>query len=138
VIGLSSAVWAVRRAVASRRPPGTMHVLFCKTDHFEPVAARRSTTARERARMRTWLTEYPRLTARHWDSDGVPPQHTWFYPAEAYQAEYLDQLNRLVAQGLGEIELHLHHGNDTSASLRAKLEEGVARFNEHGARGSPR
>jgi hypothetical protein len=97
------------------------------------VAARRSTPARERARMRTWLEAYPRLCARHWDSDGVPPQHTFFYPAEAYRAEYLDQINALVAQGLGEIELHLHHGHDTSASLRAKLEEGVEKFNQHGA-----
>lgn len=131
--GFSGAIWALRRAVATGRPPGTTHVLFCKTDHFEPVAARRSTAARERARMRTWLAEYPRLAARHWDSDGVPPQHTWFYPAEAYRAEYLDQLNVLVGQGLGEIELHLHHGHDTSASLRAKLEEGIDRFNAHGA-----
>lgn len=121
------------RSALGRRPRGLVHVLFCKTDHFEPVAARRSTLARERARMRTWLEAYPRLAARHWDSDGVAPQHTWFYPAEAYRAEYLDQLSRLVAAGLGEIELHLHHGHDTSASLRARLEQGIAQFNTHGA-----
>lgn len=130
---------ALRRAVEAararlgRRPGALVHVLFCKTDHFEPVAARRSSVARERARMRTWLSEYPRLSARHWDSDGVAPQHTWFYPAEAYRAEYVDQLSQLVAQGLGEIELHLHHGGDTSASLRARLEQGIERFNAHGA-----
>ena len=130
---LGSALFAARRRLGSRRPPGVTHVLFCKTDHFEPVAARRSSVARERARMRTWLEQYPRLAAQHWDSDGVPPQHTWFYPAEAYRAEYLDQLSGMVARGLGEIELHLHHGFDTSATLRAKIEEGLARFAEHGA-----
>ena len=127
------AFFAARRALGHRRPAGLVHVLFCKTDHFEPVAARRSTVARERARMCTWLEEYPRLAARHWDSDGVPPQHTWFYPAEAYRAEYLDQIATMVAKGLGEIELHLHHGHDDSASLRAKLEDGLDKFNRHGA-----
>jgi hypothetical protein len=127
------ALYAVRRALAQRRPRGVIHVLFCKTDHFEPVAASHSTVARERARMRTWLEQYPRLAGRHWDSEGVPPQHSWFYPAENYRREYLDQLDELVARGLGEIELHLHHGHDTSASLRTRLEEGIARFNAHGA-----
>ena len=130
---VSRLLLAVRRALGRGAPSGLVHVLFCKTDHFEPVAARRSTVARERSRMRTWLEGYPRLAARHWDSDGVPPQHTWFYPAENYRAEYLDQLSGLVGQGLGEIELHLHHGHDTSASLRARLAEGIARFNAHGA-----
>lgn len=130
--GVTTLAWSLRRAL-SRPRSTTRHVLFCKTDHFEPVAARRSAVARERARMRTWLTEYPRLAGRHWDSDGVPPQHTWFYPAEAYRAEYLDQLNDLVARGLGEIELHLHHGHDTSASLRAKIDAGLDAFNRHGA-----
>jgi hypothetical protein len=130
---LARMAFAARRALTGRQPAGVLHVLFCKTDHFEPVAARRSTAARERARMRTWLTEYPRLAQRHWDSDGVPPQHTFFYPAEAYRPEYLDQINELVAQGLGEIELHLHHGHDTSASLRAKIERGLDDFNRHGA-----
>src|SRR5262245_1389814 len=83
--------------------------------------------------MQTWLEAYPALARRHWDSDGVPPQHTWFYPGEAYRAEYLDRLSDLCQQGLGEIELHLHHGHDTSASLRRHLEAAVANFNSHGA-----
>ena len=54
--------------------------------------------------MRDWLERYPVLAARHKDSDGRPPQHTWFYPAEAYDPEYLDDLARLCHQRLGEIE----------------------------------
>lgn len=34
---------------------------------------------------------------------------------------------------MGEIELHLHHGNDTPATLRKRLEEGIDNFNRHGA-----
>ena len=55
------------------------HILFCMVDHFEPVS-QGSTQEEERARMRTWLEQYPRLAARHRDSKGRPPQHTWFYP----------------------------------------------------------
>jgi hypothetical protein len=109
------------------------HVIFCLVDHFEPIACGRSAPERERRRMRAWMEGYPRLAARHWDSNGIPPQHTWFYPAEDYRPEYLENLSRLCEQGLGEIELHLHHGPDTSASLRKRLEDALENFNRHGA-----
>jgi hypothetical protein len=73
------------------------------------------------------------LARRHWDSDGIAPQHTWFYPAEDYRAEYLDALQGLCARGLGEIELHLHHGHDTSDVLRARIYEALENFARHGA-----
>jgi len=122
--------WEKRRARPRTNPT---HILFCLVDHFEPVACGRSTLERERQRMRVWTEGYPKLAAAHWDSDGIPPQHTWFYPIEDYRSEYLDDLSRLCGQGLGEIELHLHHGHDTSASLRQRLEEGVQNLNRHGA-----
>jgi hypothetical protein len=122
----------VRRMVAA--PAGRpLHVLFCVVDHFEPVADAGSTVERERARMRAWMEGYPRLAARHRDSDGVAPQHTWFYPAENYRAEYLEALSRLCGQGLGEIELHLHHGHDDTASLRERLVRALSEFGRHGA-----
>jgi hypothetical protein len=114
-------------------PSGSpVHVLFCVVDHFEPVSEG-STVEQERERMRDWLTRYPALAQRHKDSDGRPPQHTWFYPGENYRAEYLDNLLELCQQGLGEIELHLHHGHDTSDSLRAKFQLAITNFNKHGA-----
>jgi len=67
------------------------------------------------------------------DSDGRPPQHTWFYPGENYEPEYLDGLVRLCQQGLGEIELHLHHGYDTGETLRGKIRKALADFAKHGA-----
>jgi len=110
----------------------TTHILFCVVDHFEPVAEG-STIEQERERMRDWLTRYPALARRHRDSDGRPPQHTWFYPGENYRAEYLDNLLQLCQQGLGEIELHLHHGHDTGESLRGKIQHAISAFNKHGA-----
>lgn len=122
--------WEKRRARPRTNPT---HILFGLVDHFEPVACGRSTVERERQRMRMWMESYPKLAAAHSDSDGIPPQHTWFYPIEDYRPEYLEDLSRLCAQGLGEIELHLHHGNDSPASLQGRLEEGVQNFNQHGA-----
>jgi hypothetical protein len=55
------------------------------------------------------------------DADGVKPQHTFFYPEEEYRPEHLDALARLCSAGYGEIEVHLHHDNDTDAGLREKL-----------------
>ena len=83
--------------------------------------------------MRTWTALYPALARRHHDSDGLPVQHTWFYPGEAYRAEYLDGLSDMCRSGLGEIELHLHHGHDTPASLRGRLADALENFNRHGA-----
>jgi len=110
----------------------TIHILFCIVDHFEPITDG-STVEQERSRMQDWLERYPELAGRHRDSDGKPPQHTWFYPGENYRPEYLDNLVSLCRMGLGEIELHLHHGNDTTVSLREKINTAISNFSKHGA-----
>ena len=115
-----------------RPPTGQVtHVLFCFVDHFEPLAG--PTKEAERERMRAWIEGYPRLASAHKDSTGRPPQHTWFYPGEAYDEECLEGLNQLVRRGYGEIELHLHHHYDIPERLRAKLETALINFSRHGA-----
>lgn len=120
------------RAKEAAMKVGVTHILFCMVDHFEPIS-QGSTKKEERARMQTWLELYPRLAANHRDSTGRPPQHTWFYPIENYCAEYLDGLVDLCQQGLGEIEVHLHHGHDTSEALKDKFVRGLKDFSRHGA-----
>ena len=61
---------------------------------------------------------YPALFARFKDSDGRPPQHTFFFPAEEYEPEYLDALADLCGRGFGEVDIHLHHDKDTADGLR--------------------
>ena len=123
-----------RSLSGSRRPQRhePQDIIFCVVDHFEPIAAG-STREQEQAVMRDWLRRYPALAARHRDSDGRPPQHTWFYPAENYNEEYLTDLAHLCRQGLGEIELHLHHGYDTAETLRVKIKQALSDFARHGA-----
>jgi hypothetical protein len=118
-----------RREALARAP---IHVLFCMVDHFEPISAG-STSEIERARMQDWLVRYPALAKRHHDSHDRPVQHSWFYPGEAYHPEYLNNLVELCQQGIGEIELHLHHGHDTEASLRKKINDAMILFGKHGA-----
>lgn len=120
-----------RRPAASSGGP--VHVMFCFVDHFEPQW-RRPDYATEVARVERWCREYRALAARHRDADGCAPKHTFFYPEEEYRPEHLDALAALCAEGLGEIEVHLHHDGDTSAGLREKLERFTRTLRErHGA-----
>ena len=108
-----------------------IHIMFCLVDHFEPLSG--PTSEAEGNRLRIWLEEYPKLASRHKDSDGKPPQHSWFYPGEVYDAGCLETLTELARAGYGEVELHLHHAFDTPERLRGRLETAVTNFVRHGA-----
>lgn len=111
-----------------RRPrvrKGPVHVLFCFVDHFEPGWGRPSYEV-EVKRVKAWRERYAALAAKHRDADGRPPVHSFFYPEEEYRPEHLDQLVELCRLGCGEIEVHLHHDNDTAEGLREKIERFVA------------
>jgi hypothetical protein len=99
---------------------GPVHVLLCIADHFEPqngnVAA-----AVARERVKVWAESYPRLFERFGDSDGQPPRHTFFYPAEQYDSYEMEGLEGLCRRGFGEVEVHLHHHNDTAERLTETL-----------------
>jgi hypothetical protein len=127
------AYYARRRKLAALKPhPGRpVHVLFCLVDHFEPLSG--PSREAERERMRLWLERYPRLADAHRDSDGRPPQHSWFYPGEVYDEEVLEELSQLAGAGYGEIELHYHHKYDTPERLTAKFATAVRQFGRHGA-----
>jgi hypothetical protein len=114
------------RSAASRwrRPgaAGTVDVLFCVADHYEPDFGGVS-LEQEARRVRRWIDGFPKLAAGLSDADGRPPQHTFFFPAEVYRAAHLDALADLCQDGYGEVEVHLHHGHDTSANVRRVLSE---------------
>ena len=79
-------------AVTGELSPGQpVHVLLCLADHYEPKLGRPSASVADE-RVRSWVENYPRLFARFRDSDGRPPRHTFFYPPEEYEPEYLDAL----------------------------------------------
>ena len=112
----------LRRDWLAEAPAGvTRHLMFCFVDHYEPMW-QRPTPEVERQRVARWRKQYPELCAGHQDADGRPPVHTFFFPEEEYRKEHLDALVELCRQGLGEIEIHLHHDHDTEAGLREKLQ----------------
>ena len=118
--------WA-RSADAARAAAGSgpIHVMFLTVDHYEPHA--------DTALVRRWAQAYTLLAAGHHDSEGLPPRHTWFYPAEQFRGDQMAILSDMCRAGCGEVELHLHHGYDTSESLRAKLRRAERDFGTAGA-----
>lgn len=114
------------------RVRGPRHVLFCFVDHFEPQW-RRPPFATAMQRVETWAQRYPALARAHRDADGYHPSHTFFFPEEEYHPAYLDALTGICRQGLGEIEIHLHHDHDTADGFRAKLERFKEILDEHDA-----
>jgi hypothetical protein len=113
---------AYLRGLLTGRPSvsGPVHVMVCVADHFEP-AWNNASPERQRHRVRKWERRLPELARKHRDADGKPFQYTFFFPAEEYRPEHLDALARLCRAGYGDVEVHLHHDNDTSENLRATL-----------------
>ena len=112
---------------------GPVHIMFCFVDHFEPNWGRVDLPT-QRKRVDRWCSEYRALADKHRDADGRRPQHSFFYPEEEYVEEHLDKLATLCEDGYGEIEIHLHHDNDTPDNFCATID----RFNKllhekHGA-----
>jgi hypothetical protein len=108
---------------SKRRPPRKdepVHALICVADHFELRHGGISSEV-ARARLARWLEDYPRLFGPLRDSDGRPPRHTFFYPVEQYNPNEVQGLGQLCRAGFAEIEVHLHHDNDTADSLRQQL-----------------
>lgn len=111
------------RSVARRPrvPEQTRHLFFCLCDHFEPFRDGRD-VEEARALAKSWIDAYPASVEPFRDREGHPPRHTFFYPQEDYDPEILDRLAELCRRGYGEVEVHLHHRNDTADGLRTKLE----------------
>jgi hypothetical protein len=122
-----------RAVVAGWRPiPNPTHVFVCVADHFEPDWQSASTATQDE-RVSQWVNDYGRSVEAFSDSRGRPPQHTFFCPIECYRAELTERLTQLVRSGYGDIEVHLHHDNDSAERLRALLSLSVEQLHSrHG------
>jgi len=108
--------------------------MFSCVDHYEPDW-NGADPSLQMDRVRKWIEEYPKLADKHQDADGMCPRHTFFYPAECYTKEHLDLLTGLCKKGYGEVEIHLHHDNDTEETLKEKLLQAKNDFLKHGLLG---
>lgn len=131
LFNLSIAARAARSRSHPRRVEGTTHVFLCVVDHFEPQVGR---PGREKARerMEDWLQRYPKIARGHRDCEGRPAVHSFFYPWDEFDPWELERLGELCAEGAGEVDLHLHHRDDTEATLREKLQEAILTYDAAG------
>jgi hypothetical protein len=117
----------------SALPTGHKHLMFCFVDHFEPRWGKADDTL-ALERVQRWVTKYPAMADQFRDADGVKPTHSFFYPEEEYEKRLFDPITELCAKGYGEVEIHLHHDNDTEAGLCEKINRFKATLhNDHRA-----
>jgi hypothetical protein len=91
------------------------------TDHFEPLAGNPSHET-ALARVAFWGDRWPVVAAAApRDSAGKPPCFTFFYPQEDYRYEIVAPLAELSRSGVADVEVHIHHSNDTAASFTEKI-----------------
>jgi len=109
-----------------------MHIYLCICDHFEPYWMNTS-TKKAMKRINRWINQYPQIADKYRDSDGIPLKYSFFYPQEEYRYDDLKAMEELYYAGFGEIEIHLHHNNDTPDNLRNTLSDYKKRLHEkHG------
>ncbi len=119
-------VQAKSRLLADLKP--NKNLIFVIANHFEPAwkdggAYNIDTQLR---RVDKWHKMARETGEAVRDADGTKFRHTNFYPGEQYERRMLDKLAEMQREGLGEVEIHLHHGveaPDTSENLRRALLE---------------
>ncbi len=122
---------ALDRAAAHRQRHGQLtHILFLVCDHYEPRHGATEPDQPSR-RVATWHREYAGMQAELRTRYGKSPVHSFFYPPH-HGYEHLPRLAEMAYDGLGEVELHYHHRDDTPDSLRRALNESIAAYNAHG------
>jgi hypothetical protein len=114
------------RAMFGESAKGPKHLIFTVANHFEP--SWKADGFQDLDGQLRRLDEYHRMARETGeavrDADGTKFRHTNFYPAEQYYPEILDKMAEMQAEGLGEVEVHLHHGveqPDTAKNLRSVL-----------------
>lgn len=102
------------------------HIIITVANHFEPGWSVNGVL--DHKSQMTRLKAYHKIASETGkavrDVDGTKFRHTNFYPAEQYHPEILDIMSEMQAEGLGEVEVHLHHGverPDTAGNLRETL-----------------
>jgi hypothetical protein len=118
------------------KPKDAIHIMFCFVDHFEP-GNRDATPELQESRVDAWVNRYPELASKHRDSDGVCPQHTFFFPPHYDTHDHLEKIVNLCSRGFGEVEMHLHHDRhgpwpDDEISLKRKILDCIDAYSRYG------
>jgi len=107
----------------------TRHLIVVVANHFEPSWRADNSFCdleTQKRRVESWVKEARAAGLALKDHDGTPFRHTYFYPAEQYHRSLVEMIADLEADGLGAVEIHLHHGverPDTADQTRRALVE---------------
>ena len=112
-------LWLIKRKKKQKNSE-PLQVLFTLCDHYEPYWNKVNATEASQ-RVRNWVEHYQPIAAQHTDCLGNHPRHCFFYPEEEYKRELMDMVAEICRNGFGEVEIHLHHDNDTAENLRHTL-----------------
>lgn len=127
---LGGYLWTKRTRCETDRP---IDLCFAFIDHFEPDW-NLAPVERQLERVDRWETAYAQAIEGHTDSDGHPPQHTWFCPVALTSREAMSRVATWPGCGWGEIEYHLHHAPDMSEEeIRSQIMEDVEALKGWGA-----
>ena len=99
-----------------RRSSPVRHVWLTIADHFEPFWSRADLST-ARCRIQVWRKRWPEIAARLSADHKVPPCYTWFYPVEQYHPELLEALAEMTRDGIGDVEVHIHHEGEGSQAF---------------------
>jgi hypothetical protein len=93
------------------------------TDHYEPLGGRVSIDV-ALGRVARWQEAWPRIAAAApRDAHGNQPCYSFFYPQEEYRRELLDPLAEFTRQGIGDVEVHIHHDRETREGFIQKISD---------------
>lgn len=119
-----------QRHARSISPEQPLHACMAICDHFEPLHDTDKQGALKA--IGDWQQAWPDMVDSFRDSGGRGPRHTFFYPVEQYDAELISPVADLCAKTGSEVEIHLHHDNDTEESVSRLLLDGVRDLGRHG------
>ncbi len=101
-------------------------------DHYEPYW-RNADDATALERVRRWRRAWPAIAARHKDSLGRPPKYTFFYAEEEYHAHPVSLLAEMAAEGIADVEVHLHHDGEGECNFTTRIRRFVdVLYTRHG------
>jgi hypothetical protein len=101
----------VRGRLKNWAAPGPSRVWVAIADHWEPYRGKPSEDV-ALGHVAVWSQGWPRIAARHADSEGKPPQYTFYYPEEDYRPGILDTLAAMTRQGIADVDVHIHHDGE--------------------------
>ena len=98
-------LWRAAQILVAEDSADLKHIILVVANHFEPGVGRQAVAPVDR-----WCRLAQSTGNSLRDHDRTPFRHTYFFPAEQYDCRSIEKLSALQADGLGEVEVHLHHG----------------------------